>query len=124
MARRFLESIVTRFVDALAHKGYLGRAVDGKTTRITATETGRRLHEPVRAAWKNLQMRYAAILGPEEGDALTREIDRAGTLLGIGRAFGAMLGGREEVEKKNAVIFGGKALMLYFFRLFLGPWNP
>jgi hypothetical protein len=57
------------------------RFLNGKTTRITATETGRRLHEPIRAAWKSLHMRYAAILGLEEGDALTREIDRAGTLL-------------------------------------------
>ena len=74
-------STVTRFVDTLVHKGYLEREVDGKTTRITATETGCRLHDPIRAAWKSLHMRYAAILGLEEGDALTREIDRAGTLL-------------------------------------------
>jgi DNA-binding MarR family transcriptional regulator len=74
-------STVTRFVDVLVHKGYLERAVDGKTTRITATETGCHRYDPIRAAWKSLHMRYAAILGLEEGDALTREIDRAGTLL-------------------------------------------
>ena len=74
-------STVTRFVDALVHKGYLERTVDGKTSRITATETGCRLYDSIKAAWKSLHMRYAAILGLEEGDALTREIDRAGTLL-------------------------------------------
>ena len=74
-------STVTRFVDTLVHKGFLERAVDGKTTRITATEAGRQLHGPIMAAWKKLHMRYADILGLEEGDALTREIDHAGALL-------------------------------------------
>jgi DNA-binding MarR family transcriptional regulator len=74
-------STVTRFVDALVHKGYLERTVDGKTSRLTATESGRRLHGAITAAWKSLHMRYASILGREEGDALTREIDRAGSLL-------------------------------------------
>ena len=74
-------STVTRFVDALVHKGYLQRTAQGKTTRITATESGRRMHRPIMEAWKRLHMRYADILGREEGDALTREIGRAGTLL-------------------------------------------
>ncbi len=74
-------STVTRFVDALAHKGYLERSVDGKTTRITPTETGRELYPAIMAAWKRLHVRYAGVLGLEEGDALTQEIDRASSLL-------------------------------------------
>ena len=74
-------STVTRFVDALVHRGLLERTVEGKTTRITATDAGRRLHEPIMAAWKSLHTRYADILGLEAGDALTQEIDRAGALL-------------------------------------------
>lgn len=74
-------STVTRFVDALAHKGCLERAVEGKTTRITATQKGLRLHGPIMASWKNLHLRYAAILGLEKGDALALEIGHASTLL-------------------------------------------
>ena len=74
-------STVTRFVDTLAYKGFLERTVDGKTTRITATEKGRRLHTSIMAAWKSLHVRYANVLGLEEGDTLTREIDKASSCL-------------------------------------------
>jgi DNA-binding MarR family transcriptional regulator len=75
-------STVTRFVDTLAHKGFLERTIDGKTTRITATEKGCRLHPSIMAAWKSLHVRYASVLGLVEGDTLTREIDKASSLLG------------------------------------------
>ena len=74
-------STVTRFVDALAHKGYLERSVHGKTTRITSTETGRQLYPAIMAAWKRLHVRYTDILGLEAGDALTQKINRASALL-------------------------------------------
>jgi len=74
-------STVTRFVDTLAYKGYLERAVDGKTTRITATERGCQLHPSIMTAWKSLHGRYADVLGRAAGDTLTKEIDRASSLL-------------------------------------------
>jgi DNA-binding MarR family transcriptional regulator len=70
-------STVTRFIDTLAHKGYLERKSDGKVSRVYATEAGERLRGPIADAWKSLHQRYAKVLGLKEGDRLTEMIDRA-----------------------------------------------
>jgi len=70
-------STVTRFIDTLVHKGYLVRRLDGKASRVFATDEGERLREPIAAAWKSLHGRYAEVLGRKEGDALTAMIDDA-----------------------------------------------
>ena len=75
-------STVTRFVDALVQKGYLTRQTAGKTASIYPTEQGNALREDIDAAWKSLHMRYAAVLGLEDGDELTALIDKAAEKLG------------------------------------------
>jgi DNA-binding MarR family transcriptional regulator len=70
-------STVTRFIDGLAHRGYLIRESEGKTTKIYTTPTGQNLQAPIEEAWKRLYFRYSQILGMEEGNALTRMIDEA-----------------------------------------------
>jgi len=70
-------STVTRFIDALAYKGYLKRKTEGKTSKIYPTDEGKNLQAPIEDAWKNLHMEYAEILGLREGDALTAMIDAA-----------------------------------------------
>lgn len=74
-------STVTRFVDALAHKGYLTRTSEGKSVKIHPTDAGLRLQDAIEAAWKRLHMRYCRILGEDAGDELTRIIDVAGQKL-------------------------------------------
>ncbi len=70
-------STVTRFIDALAHKGYLTRQREGKATRVFPTEDGEQLRPSIDAAWKDLHQRYANVLGLQAGDALTAMIDEA-----------------------------------------------
>jgi DNA-binding MarR family transcriptional regulator len=70
-------STVTRFIDALANKGYLTRQSDGKASCIYATPAGENLQKPIEEAWKTLHQRYAAVLGLEAGDELTAMIDAA-----------------------------------------------
>ena len=70
-------STVTRFIDALVHKGFLTRQTDGKLSRVYATESGRALQQDIAVAWENLYQRYAKILGLKYGDALTAMIDDA-----------------------------------------------
>ena len=74
-------STVTRFIDALVHKGYLTRQTDGKLSRVYSTEAGQALQGDIDDAWKNLHQRYAKILGLKYGDALTAMIDDASTKL-------------------------------------------
>ena len=74
-------STVTRFIDALVFKGLLRRESEGKTIKIFATTEGRNLQEPIRAAWKRLHERYAAVLGLEAGDDLALRIDQANRML-------------------------------------------
>lgn len=74
-------STVTRFIDALVHKGYLTRQTDGKLSRVHATEDGQALQGEIDDAWKSLHQRYAKILGLKYGDALTAMIDDASTKL-------------------------------------------
>ena len=74
-------STVTRFVDALMHKGYLVRQTDGKASLVHATPEGEALRDPIASAWKSLHQRYAKILGLKEGDHLTAIIDEAGIKL-------------------------------------------
>jgi DNA-binding MarR family transcriptional regulator len=75
-------STVTRFVDALAHRGYLTRLAEGKTARLYPTPAGEALQQPIGAAWKSLHRRYCDLLGREAGDRLATEIDAAANKLG------------------------------------------
>lgn len=70
-------STVTRFVDALIHKGYLTKKMQGKNSLIEITEQGEKLLVPIAAAWKKLYSRYSKILGEQNGKNLTRSVDAA-----------------------------------------------
>jgi DNA-binding MarR family transcriptional regulator len=70
-------STVTRFIDALVYKGFLTRQTDGKASKVYATKEGEGLRAPIENAWKRLHLRYAKVLGFEEGDALTAMLDEA-----------------------------------------------
>jgi MarR family transcriptional regulator, organic hydroperoxide resistance regulator len=70
-------STVTRFIDALVHKGYLTRQTDGKRSRVYATDAGQALQQDIAGAWERLHQRYAKILGLKYGDALTAMVDDA-----------------------------------------------
>jgi DNA-binding MarR family transcriptional regulator len=70
-------STVTRFIDALAYKGYLTRQADGKVSNVYATKAGEALRQPITDAWKRLHQRYARVLGLKQGDELTAMIDAA-----------------------------------------------
>ena len=74
-------STVTRFIDSLVYRGYLIRKNKGKTSVINLTNKGKKLKQPIDAAWKSLYHRYSEILGMREGDRLTRLIDEAGRKL-------------------------------------------
>ncbi|KIX15319.1 MarR family winged helix-turn-helix transcriptional regulator [Dethiosulfatarculus sandiegensis] len=74
-------STVTRFIDTLAHRGYLERKSKGKASRIFPTRAGEDLRGPIKQAWKKLHQRYANILGQEKGDELARQIDLASAKL-------------------------------------------
>ena len=75
-------STVTRFVDNLAHRGYLIRRSEGKTSKVHATTAGAQLCEPIANAWKRLHQRYTKVLGLKAGDELTAMIDDASQRLG------------------------------------------
>ncbi len=70
-------STITRFIDSLAHKGFLVRKNEGKATKIFATKKGQRLQAQIAKAWKRLYTRYSDILGMKVGNALTQMIDEA-----------------------------------------------
>lgn len=74
-------STVTRFVDALAHRGFLTRQTEGKTTMVHATVDGEMLRAPIAKAWESLHQRYVEVLGLRHGDALTAMIDEASAKL-------------------------------------------
>ena len=74
-------STVTRFIDALVHKGYLTRLSEGKASKVYATKEGENLRKPIEDAWKSLHQRYAEVLGLKGGDKLTAMIDEASNRL-------------------------------------------
>lgn len=74
-------STVTRFVDALIHRGYATKQMTGKTTAITLTVSGTALLITIEAAWKNLYERYSDILGEQKGIDLTARLDKMNKLL-------------------------------------------
>lgn len=65
-------STVSRFVEALEHKGYVAREVRGRETCVFPTESGLALRPSIRVAWHGLYERYSSVLGIEQGEALTR----------------------------------------------------
>lgn len=70
-------STLTRFADKLVYQGYIERAQKGKNVLMHPTEEGMALQKPIEACWKKLFESYSAILGKEEGIALTKAIDDA-----------------------------------------------
>ena len=70
-------STVTRFIDKLAHNGYLERRTAGKSSKIYPTDKGCQLEETIYAAWHRLFERYSAILGEDHSRELTQLIDQA-----------------------------------------------
>ena len=69
-------STVTRFIDKLAHNGYLERRTAGKSSKIHPTDKGSQLQETIYATWHRLFERYRAILGDDHSRELTQLIDQ------------------------------------------------
>ena len=74
-------STVTRFIDHLAHRGYLERRAEGKISEIYPTEKGSQLQETIGLAWGRVYRRYSDLLGEAYGQQLTQMTDQAGQLL-------------------------------------------
>lgn len=70
-------STVTRFVDALKHKGFVTKASEGKASKISPTQAGRDMSETMAKAWKALYHKYSDVLGEQEGRELTATIHEA-----------------------------------------------
>lgn len=70
-------STVTRFVDSLQRKGFVVREVEGKLSKVSPTDAGLALKDPIAAAWKRLYHHYSDILGEEEGKRLTAVVHQA-----------------------------------------------
>lgn len=67
-------STVTRFVEKLIGKGLLYSRTEGRLSLIYSTDKGKALKGDIEKCWNNLHIRYSAILGMEEGDALTHRL--------------------------------------------------
>lgn len=80
----FAPSTVTRFVDKLVGRGLMRREVEGKLTKVFATEKGLELDETIRRAWKSLYQRYCELLGEEFAVKLTADIHSANVRFGTG----------------------------------------
>lgn len=65
-------STVSRFVESLERRGHVAREVRGRETCVFPTEAGLALRPAIGEAWRGLYERYSAILGREQGEALTR----------------------------------------------------
>lgn len=74
-------STVTRFIDHLAHRGYLERRAEGKISEIYPTEKGSQLQETIGLAWRRVYERYSDLLGEAQGQQLTQLTDQASQLL-------------------------------------------
>jgi DNA-binding MarR family transcriptional regulator len=70
-------STITRFIDALARRGYLERRMEGKTAKIYLTEEGQQMQKVIETAWCALYKRYSEILGEEYSYRLTQMVDEA-----------------------------------------------
>lgn len=76
-ALQLAPSTVTRFVDSLQRQGFVKREMEGKLSRVSPTDEGLLLKEPIAKAWKSLYYRYSEILGEEEGKKLTAIVGQA-----------------------------------------------
>lgn len=74
-------STVTRFIDHLAHRGYLERRTEGKISEVYPTDKGSQLQEAIGLAWQRVYHRYSDLLGEEYGRQLTQMSDQATHLL-------------------------------------------
>lgn len=64
-------STVSRFVDALVHKGLITKKTEGRNTYIFPTEEGEIREPQIKEAWLGLYDRYSKILGKDHGEMLT-----------------------------------------------------
>ncbi len=70
-------STVSRFVDALVHRGLISKTNEGRNTYIFPTEEGESCKDDIGKAWLRLYERYSRILGKEQGDLLTEMAAKA-----------------------------------------------
>ncbi|MCT4612108.1 MAG: MarR family transcriptional regulator [Clostridia bacterium] len=68
-------STTTRFIDKLVDKGYVKRSFEGKYSYISLTEEGKKLMPEIDKCWANLYDRYSKVLGYDEGDRITKEVN-------------------------------------------------
>ncbi len=77
-------STVSRFVDALVHKGLITKKTEGRSTYIFPTDQGLLRQPQIQKAWLGLYERYSKILGKEQGSVLTELTARASRKLSSG----------------------------------------
>lgn len=75
-------STVSRFADLLVQRGLVEKRVSGKLAQVFPTAFGKEQLPVIQEAWKALYERYSAILGKEEGEALTQLCHNAAQKIG------------------------------------------
>ncbi|PIC06299.1 MarR family transcriptional regulator [Anoxybacillus flavithermus] len=68
-------STSTRFVEKLEAKQLVYRKNEGKMTFVYLTEKGIGIQDDIKRCWRNLYKRYAQILGDEDAQRITQQID-------------------------------------------------
>lgn len=74
-------STITRFIEKLQAQGFVYTRQEGRWSRTYLTDKGMAIQPVIQECWCTLHDRYAAVLGREEGDALTRRMYEASRLL-------------------------------------------
>ena len=70
-------STVTRLIEKMEFKGFLGRKSMGKFTEVHPIHKCRELDANIKKAWQNLLHRYENLLGKDESKKLTNDIFEA-----------------------------------------------
>ncbi len=75
-------STITRLIEKLETKGLVTRRNEGKNTFVEPTVQGKALGNELLAAWQRTWIRYAAAIGEESAQTLTKQIFNAAKALG------------------------------------------
>jgi len=75
-------STITRLIEKVEALGLVERKQKGKVVHIFSTTEGKRKQRILKAAWADLDKRYAAVLGKKSSDQLTASIYEAAGRLG------------------------------------------
>ncbi len=71
------QSTISRFIDSLITRGYLRKSSDGKSRIVFGTDKAQIILPEIKKAWKAVHTRYSNILGVNEGQQLSDNINLA-----------------------------------------------